>query len=75
MTTPVNAKVMATQKQIIDREYPNRRIGDFLKELQLMEDRGTGFPTIYDAMANNSSPDSIIETAHFPTKLTTKLQD
>ena len=40
-----------------------------------MEGRGTGFPTIYDAMANNSSPDSIIETAHFPTKLTTKLQD
>ena len=40
-----------------------------------MEGRGTGFPTIYDAMANKSSPDPIIETAHFPTKLTTKLQD
>ncbi|MBT3801886.1 MAG: transcriptional regulator, partial [Bacteroidetes bacterium] len=30
---PVNAKVMATQRQIIARDYRNRRIGDFLKEL------------------------------------------
>ena len=28
----------------------NRRVGDFLKELQLREGRATGFPKIYKAM-------------------------
>jgi ATP-dependent DNA helicase RecG len=36
------------------------RIGDFLKELHLTE--GTGFPTIYNAMADNGSPNPIFET-------------
>ncbi|MBU1368700.1 MAG: transcriptional regulator, partial [Bacteroidetes bacterium] len=47
---------------IIAREYRNRRIGDFLKELHLTEGRGTGFPTIYSAMADNGSPDPVFET-------------
>ena len=59
---PVNAHVMANQRQIIAREYRNRRIGDFLKELHLTEGRGTGFPTNYDAMAKNGSPEPIFET-------------
>jgi ATP-dependent DNA helicase RecG len=59
---PVNAEVMATQRQIIAREYRNRRIGDFLKELHLTEGRGTGFPTIYDAMADNGSPEPAFDT-------------
>lgn len=44
------------------REYRNRRIGDFLKELQLTEGRATGFPAIYDAMEANGSPKPIFET-------------
>jgi len=59
---PVNAKVLASQRQIIAREYRNRRIGDFLKELHLTEGRGTGFPTIYDSMAQNGSPKPAFET-------------
>ena len=59
---PVNAEILATQKQIIAREYRNRRIGDFLKELRLTEGRGTGFPTIYDAMADNGSPKPTFDT-------------
>ena len=59
---PVNAEVLSTQKRIIARDYRNRRIGDFLKELRLTEGRGTGFPAIYDAMATNGSPDPIFET-------------
>ncbi|MBU2557043.1 MAG: putative DNA binding domain-containing protein [Bacteroidetes bacterium] len=59
---PVNANVLATQRHIIAREYRNRRIGDFLKELHLTEGRGTGFPTIYSAMADNGSPDPVFET-------------
>ncbi len=59
---PVNAKILATQRQIIAREYRNRRIGDFLKELHLTEGRGTGFPIIYDAMSDNGSPKPVFET-------------
>ena len=59
---PVNAEILSTKKQIIAREYRNRRIGDFLKELHLTEGRGTGFPTIYNAMANNGSPEPVFET-------------
>ena len=59
---PVDAKILSTQKHIVSREYRNRRIGDFLKELEYTEGRGTGFPTIYKAMANNGSPKPIFET-------------
>lgn len=34
----------------------NRRIGEFFKELRLAEQRGTGIPKIYRAMADNGSP-------------------
>lgn len=59
---PVNATVLRTQKRIVAREYRNRRIGDFLKELRLTEGRGTGFPTIYNAMEDNGSSDPIFDT-------------
>ncbi len=44
---PVTANILKTQRRIVAREYRNRRIGDFLKELRLTEGRGTGMPTIY----------------------------
>jgi len=59
---PVNSEVLANQKRIIARNYRNRRIGDFLKELRLTEGRGTGFPTIYDTMAANGSSDPQFDT-------------
>lgn len=59
---PVNDTVLKSQKRIVAREYRNRRIGDFLKELHLTEGRGTGFPTIYGAMAVNGSPAPVFET-------------
>ena len=59
---PVDAKILSTQKRIVSRESRNRRIGDFLKELEYTEGRGTGFPTIYKAMANNGSPEPIFES-------------
>lgn len=34
----------------------NRRIGELLKELRLAEQRGSGIPKIYRAMAQNGSP-------------------
>lgn len=37
------------------RIYRNRRIGDFLKELKLIEGRNTGFPNAYKALQENGS--------------------
>ena len=37
------------------RIYRNRRIGDFLKELRLIEGRNTGFPTVIKALQENGS--------------------
>jgi ATP-dependent DNA helicase RecG len=59
---PVNAEILATQRRIVARDYRNRRIGDFLKELHLTEGRGTGIPKIYRALERNGSPKPILET-------------
>lgn len=53
---------MLKQRKIVSRDYRNRRIGDFFKELKLTEGRATGFPTIYDSMEENGSPDPMFET-------------
>lgn len=37
------------------RWYRNRRIGDFLKELKLIEGRNTGFPTVLKSLSDNGS--------------------
>ena len=44
------------------RRYRNRRLGDFLKELDLTEGRSTGIPTIQEEMQENGSPRVTIET-------------
>ncbi len=46
----------------ISRRYRNRRIGEFLKELDLPEGRSTGVPKILKAMAANGSPPPLFET-------------
>jgi len=61
------------QKNIVARDYRNRRIGDFLKELHLSEGRGTGIPSIYMAMQNNQSPDPLFETDEEKTYFLTTL--
>ena len=43
-------------EKIVARRYRNRRIGEFLKELDLTEGRCTGIPTMREAMAENGSP-------------------
>jgi len=52
---PINDQ-MLQQKRIITRNYRNRRIGEFLKELHLTEGRGTGIPMIRNVMRDNGSP-------------------
>ncbi|HLJ95763.1 MAG TPA: ATP-binding protein [Gemmataceae bacterium] len=44
------------KERIVSRRYRNRRIGDFLKELDLTEGRCTGIPKMREAMAHNGSP-------------------
>lgn len=53
---------LPTHRRIIAREYRNRRVGDFLKELNLTEGRGTGIPTIYEELEKNGSPAPKFET-------------
>jgi ATP-dependent DNA helicase RecG len=47
---------------LVSRQNRNRRIGDFLKELDLVEGRNTGIPAILRAMRQNGSKPPIFET-------------
>lgn len=44
------------QGQVRSRRYRNRRLGEFLKELELTEGRATGIPTILKELRENGSP-------------------
>ena len=58
-----SVKLDEMQKGIIrNKRYRNRRIGDFLKELDMTEGRGTGIPIIRREMAKNGSPKPRFET-------------
>ena len=46
----------------VSRRYRNRRIGEFLKELDLTEGRATGIPKILKVMAANGSPAPLFES-------------
>ncbi len=46
----------------VSRRYRNRRIGEFLKELDLTEGRSTGIPKILKVMKKNGSPPPQFET-------------
>ena len=43
------------KRVLISKRYLNRRIGDFLKELEIVEGRNTGVPLIVKAMQENGS--------------------
>ena len=49
-------------KILRSRRYRNRRLGEFLKELDLTEGRATGIPTIQDELRKNGSSKATIET-------------
>ena len=48
--------------KMIATRYRNRRIGEFLKELHLVEGRNTGIPSMLRALDNNGSPLPLFET-------------
>ena len=49
-------------RMLRSRRYTNRRLGEFLKELDLTEGRATGIPTIQQKLRENGSPRATIET-------------
>ena len=57
----------------VSRRYRNRRIGEFLKELDLTEGRSTGIPKMLRVMHANGSPAPLFETddehSYFLTRL------
>ena len=57
----------------VARRYRNRRIGDFLKELNLTEGRGTGIPKVIRVMQRNGSPEPEFETDEERTYFTATL--
>lgn len=48
--------------KLVSRRYRNRRIGEFLKELEFTEGRGTGVPKIHRSLKNNGSPGPVFHT-------------
>ena len=47
---------------LISKRYRNRRLGEYLKELDLTEGRSTGIPTIQKELKENGSPRAIVVT-------------
>ena len=48
--------------RFLSRRYRNRRVGEFLKELEMTEGRGTGIPKILREIRRNGSPEPIFHT-------------
>jgi ATP-dependent DNA helicase RecG len=57
----------------MNRRYRNRRIGEFLKELDLTEGRSTGIPKMLKAIRQNGSPEPVFETDEDHTYFMTRL--
>lgn len=58
---PIN-QAMLKKRRVVARDYRNRKLGGFLKELKLTEGRGTGLPIIHRTLEENGSPPPVLET-------------
>lgn len=58
----ITSEAIKSARKLKARRYRNRRLGDFLKELDLTEGRATGIPTIQKALKDNGSERASIET-------------
>jgi len=50
------------EMRFLSRRYRNRRVGEFLKELDMTEGRGTGIPKMLRAIEQNQSPQPVFHT-------------
>ena len=51
----ISEKTIAEGKRFVSRYYRNRRLGEFLKELDLSEGHSSGIPTIQEELEKNGS--------------------
>lgn len=58
----ISQKTIAEGERFKSRYYRNKRLGEFLKELDLTEGKSTGIPTIQEELRNNGSPKATFET-------------
>ena len=58
----ISDEAIKQARRLRTRKYRNRRLGDFLKELDLSEGRATGIPTIQKHLKLNGSSPAVIET-------------
>lgn len=52
----ISQKTIEEGERFSSRYYRNKRLGEFLKELDLSEGKSTGIPTIQEELRNNGSP-------------------
>lgn len=52
----ISEKTIAEGKRFVSRYYRNRRLREFLKELDLSEGHSSGIPTIQEELEKNGSP-------------------
>jgi ATP-dependent DNA helicase RecG len=52
----ISETTIAEGKRFVSRYYRNRRLGEFLKELDLSEGHSSGIPTIQEELEKNGSP-------------------
>ena len=58
----ITSEAIKVAQRLKARRYRNRRLGDFLKELDLTEGRATGIPTIQKSLRENGSDKAVIQT-------------
>lgn len=58
----ISSEAIKAARKLKARRYRNRRLGDFLKELDLTEGRATSIPTIQKALRDNGSSPAVIDT-------------
>lgn len=58
----ITSEAIKVAQRLKARRYRNRRLGDFLKELELTEGRATGIPTIQKSLRENGSGKAVIDT-------------
>ena len=58
----ISMEAIQQARRLKSRRYRNRRLGDFLKELNFTEGRSTGIPTIQDSLEKNGSAPARIIT-------------
>ena len=58
----ITTEAIKAAQRLKARRYRNRRLVDFLKELDLTEGRATGIPTIQKSLRENGSDKAVIDT-------------